>query len=91
MVNKWWDGYQKEKRVVIDDVGPEKGKTLVDHLKQWADPNYNQPGETKGGVVPLVYDELYVTSNYSLEEIATGVDLVALRARFEVIHFNKGL
>jgi len=89
LVNKWWDGYQDEKRVVIDDVCPEVGKTLIGHFKRWADPWNNQPGEDKGGVVPLVYDELYITSNHPPESMATGEDLVAIEARFEVIHFNK--
>lgn len=49
LANKWWDGYDGQKKVVIDDLGVEKGKTLVDHLKLWADPWNNQPGENKGG------------------------------------------
>lgn len=88
-VDKWWDSYQAQKRVVIDDIGHKRGECIVDDLKLWADPWNNQPGQTKGGQVPLVFDELYVTSNYPIEEIATGVDAEALRARFEVIHFNK--
>ncbi len=89
--SKWWDGYDGDKRVVIDDIGPERAKILTEDLKLWADPWYNQPGETKGGQCNLTYDELYVTSNYPLESFATGPCLEALRARFEVIHFNKGL
>lgn len=35
---KWWDGYRSDKRVVLDDLGLEKGKELVDDIKLWADP-----------------------------------------------------
>jgi len=72
-------------------MGPDRGKCIVDDIKLWADDWYNQPGQTKGGQVVLTYDELYVTSNYPPASIATGVDLEAIEARFEVIHFNKGL
>lgn len=51
LANKWWDNYKPwdpdHKRVVLDDLGKEKGKALADHLKLWADPWFNQPGEVK--------------------------------------------
>lgn len=72
---------------MIDDLGVEKGKALVDHLKLWADPWQNQPGETKGGMVPLKFNRLIITSNYPLESVAGGVDLEALQRRFIVTCF----
>lgn len=36
--NKWWCGYQGEKAVILDDLGMEPAKCLVNHLKLWADP-----------------------------------------------------
>lgn len=42
---------------------------LLNHIKLWADPWHNQPGETKGGQVALVYNVLVVTSNYSLKDL----------------------
>lgn len=36
----------------------------------------------------LKYDELIVTSNYTPECIASGVDLVALKSRFELKVFE---
>jgi len=62
--NKWWDGYKGEKRVVIDDLGKETAKALTDKIKLWADPHFDQVGETKGGAIPLTYDELIVTANW---------------------------
>lgn len=72
----------------MEDLGAEKGRTLVDHLKLWADPWYNQPGEIKGGQVALTFDTFIVTSNYTPECIATGADLAALKARFELVVFE---
>lgn len=62
--NKWWDGYQHQSRVVLDDLGKEAAKALTDKIKLWADPGFNQIGETKGGAMLLDYDEFIVTSNY---------------------------
>lgn len=39
--NKWWDGYQGQKAVIIDDLGKENAKCLTTHLKLWADPWQN--------------------------------------------------
>ena len=56
----------------------------MNHLKQWADPWYNQPGEVKGGQVALSYNKLIVTSNYNINTIDINeVDRDALKDRFE--------
>lgn len=52
LANKWWDNYKPNdpdhKTVVLEDLGKDKGKALGDHIKLWADPWNNQPGEVKG-------------------------------------------
>lgn len=78
LANKWWDGYQNQKVVVLDDIGKETATMLAYHLKLWADPWNNHPGEIKGGQVALSYDTLIITSNYSLEECFSGEDLAAM-------------
>lgn len=65
--NKWWDGYQGQEAVIMDDLGEEHAKCLTSHLKHWADPWGKMPGEIKGGQVALTYDTFIVTSNYSPE------------------------
>ena len=74
----------------MDDLGKDPAKALVNHLKLWADPWYNQPGETKGGQVALTYDTFIVTSNYAIKDLdLTDIDKEALHERFEIHHFMK--
>lgn len=73
----------------MDDLGLDVAKTLVDYLKLWADPWYNQPGENKGGAVVLLYDTFIVTSNYHIRDLnLRKPDEDALLARFEVECFG---
>lgn len=91
--NKWWDGYQMEPNVLIDDF--DTGK-LWHHLKLWAD-CYSFPAEIKGATVNVNFKNLFITSNYTIEEImrkeAIGDNydltlLEALKARFKIIDWN---
>lgn len=85
MMNKWWDGYDGEKVVLLDDFD-KGGKALGHHLKLWADYTLPVKGEVKNGTIPLFYDVFIVTSNYTIEEIF-GEDPVlveALKERFKV-------
>lgn len=62
--NKWWDGYNGQEVVIIEDMDTH-GDKLSHHLKLWAD-RYAISGEVKGGTIPLHYRKLVVTSNYSI-------------------------
>lgn len=89
MQNKWWDGYQGQKIVVLDEFGKDH-VVLGNHLKKWADPWTPFVAEAKGGALTPDYDKFIVTSNYSLEELF-GNDpavLEPLRRRFTVVHFD---
>lgn len=86
LCNKWWDGYQGQKNVIMDDIGPEH-KVLAQQLKIWAD-RYGCILETKGGALTSLYENFVVTSQYSIDEIF-GEDtktIEALKRRFKVIH-----
>lgn len=86
--NKWWDGYINQKVVLIDDFD---SFSLSHYLKIWAD-NYKFLGEIKGGVVECIYNVLFITSNYYIEEIFNGQALIqALKRRFNVIETKKYL
>lgn len=88
MCNKWWDGYQNEETVIIEDID-ENHKGLVHHLKLWAD---HGPflAETKGGAITIRPKRIIVTSNCRLSEMAEGVHLEALERRYEVTdHYDS--
>lgn len=82
-LNKWWDGYNGEKVVIIDDF--ERESHLDHHLKIWAD-HYDFIGETKGGSLRIRPETIIVTSNYSPDECFKDEALAAIRRRFKVTH-----
>lgn len=85
--SKWWDGYQGEKTVILDDLDTP---TLGHHLKIWTD-KYACTGETKGGTIHLRYQTFIITSNYTPEELwpEDPVMAAAVSRRCEVIHKSE--
>lgn len=85
MANKWWDGYQDEPYVILDDVGPEQAKFLSYHLKIWSD-RYAFVAEIKGGSRKISPGVFCVTSQYSIEELwhDDSATREALLRRFKV-------
>lgn len=82
LCNKWWDGYQDEPYVVMDDVMPEH-RVLAQQLKIWSD-RYDCILETKGGAVHSKYEWFIVTSQYSIDEVFTeDRDRDAIHRRFQ--------
>lgn len=63
--NKWWDGYQGEPAVIMDDLDTN---VLGHYLKIWGD-NYFCTGEVKGGTIPLSYKNMVITSNYKISQL----------------------
>lgn len=81
LCNKWWDGYQGEEVVVMDDFMPEH-KFLCQQLKIWAD-RYDCILETKGGAVHAQYQWFIITSQYSIDDIwEDDRDRSAIHRRF---------
>jgi len=62
--SKWWDGYQGQKCVIMDDFD---GGIAISYLLRWMD-RYPIDGEIKGGRVPLKYEYFYITSNKTVYE-----------------------
>ena len=87
-MNKWWDGYNDEVNVLIDDWDPERGKVLCYYLKIWAD-RYPFLGETKGSSCMIRPTRILITSNYSLEDCFEGEEYAAIKRRFKVIHMDR--
>lgn len=78
-INKWWDGYQGEKFVLIDDLSPEHMDFMITRLKIWCDV-YAFRAETKGGSLMAHPELIVITSNFSLKELCKGVAEVHYRA-----------
>lgn len=89
MCNKWWDGYDNEPEVLIEDIGIEHGKILTHHLKIWAD-RYSFLAESKGFARKIRPALILVTSNYSPDMIWSEQeeDLKAIKRRFNIVHID---
>lgn len=84
--NKWWDGYDDEKVVIMHEVGP-KHEMLSEHIKEWAD-HYPFRCEKKGSSLVINCQILIITSNYSPDMIWTDDEiLLPLYRRFQVFKF----
>lgn len=82
--NKWWDNYQGEKTVVLDDFDC---KELGHYIKIWSD-KWACTGEIKGGTVNLRHTTFIITSNYPPEHFWSDDEqlLKAIDRRFRIIN-----
>lgn len=79
--NKWWDNYQNNKIVVIDEWELQH-HVLSFYLKRWCD-KYPVLSEIKGNAIYPNYDIIIVTSNYRIEDCFNDpVCVNALQRRF---------
>lgn len=61
--NKWFDGYEGEEEIILDDLD---SSALGHYIKIWTD-KWPCSGETKGGKVQLHHKLFVITSNYTPE------------------------
>ena len=90
LCNKWWDGYQGQANVIMDDIGMEAlyARSAVEALGD----RYCVVLENKGGASTTVkIRNFVVTSQYSMEEIFGGDSktLEALRRRFSRLSISR--
>jgi hypothetical protein len=64
-IGKWWDGYNMEKVVLMEDF--DKDTCTLQELKLWADQYSDINCEIKGGMCKPIYKVLIITSNYSID------------------------
>lgn len=86
--NKWWDGYNGEPSVILDDMDND---ALHHYLKIWAD-KWACTGETKGGTIHLTHKWFIVTSNETITELFADKPLVmreAIERRFVEIEVKE--
>lgn len=85
-MNKWWDGYNGQEAVILDDLDSD---CLGHYLKIWTD-KYACQGEIKNGHVQLRHKVFVVTSNFAIEELFKEEKMAeAVKRRFHVTHFHK--
>lgn len=90
MRNKWWDKYDFEDAVIIDDVDPTMEAWLTGFLKDWGD-HHKFRCETKGSSVAIRPKNVIVTSQYHITECFKDPRTVeALMRRFQVRRFGPG-
>lgn len=85
-LSKWWDGYQGEKHVVMDEF---RGIISVAHLLRWFD-RYPIRVEVKGSSRPLLAETVWITSNLHPSDWYPELDeetKKALMRRLTVRHF----
>lgn len=88
--NKWWDGYQGQLHVVIDEFA---GIISIDTMLKWLD-KWPVLVEIKGAKVPLKCQKIWITSNIDPDNWypdAIAEHKAALRRRIKVTHFNAPL
>lgn len=84
-LNKWWDGYQGEDVVHIDEIDPKQVCWISPYLKKWAD-KWPFDAEVKGGALQIRPRLLVVTSNYSMADMGFAPeDIPALARRFREV------
>lgn len=85
---KWWDGYNGQTNVIIDEFA---GEINITHMLRWLD-RYPCLIEVKGSAVPLEAVNFWITSNIEpkkwYEGKATEAQINALMRRLNVTHFN---
>lgn len=86
-INKWWDGYDMEDVVAIEEWNPDSAM-LANKLKIWAD-RWPFTGEIKNGTVRGIRPKkIIILSNYSIDQcFPRKADAAPLKRRFKVIHF----
>lgn len=85
-MNKWWCGYRGEPNVLLDDIDCTHAPFMAYFLKTWAD-KYSIRVETKNGGAFIRPSRVYVTSNFTIDEVfGDRDDLAAIKRRFEVVH-----
>lgn len=78
---KWWDGYDQQEAIIIDDFD---GAWPFRDLLRLLDFNAYQ-GQTKGGYVKVNSPFIYITCEYAPEHYWNGNDLAQIMRRIDLV------
>lgn len=88
MCNKWWENYNYEDTVLLEDIGLTH-LYLGDHIKIWAD-RYGFRSEVKCSSTVLRPKKIVITSNYHPSDLWTDkAVLEPILRRFKIIEYKK--
>lgn len=86
MRNKWWDGYEYEPVVILDDIDPSHEKWIGAFLKDWGD-HHRFRCEIKNTAACIRPERIIVTSQYRIDQVFSDPETVsALRRRFTEVY-----
>jgi len=86
--NKWWDMYDGQDAVIIEEWSPENERFLAHHLKQWCD-HYPFNAEIKGANKFIRPKTIIVTSNWTLSQcFQDRNNYEPLERRFKIREFR---
>jgi len=90
-LNKWWDGYDAQPVVVIEEWSP-KNDVTASSLKIWAD-RYPFSAQIKGGMLQKIRPQkIIVISNYRIEDcFCDSRDAAPIARRFNVREFPRDI
>jgi len=84
-LNKWWDGYDGQPTVLIDDLDYGQSSWIGNFLKIWSD-HYPFIAEMKGGSRLIRPERIIVTSQYLIKDIFNDEEMrSALERRFQIV------
>lgn len=90
-VNKWFDGYNGQDIVMMDEVELSDGCWLLGKLKKWTDA-LPELVEVKSGFCPKEWSIFIVTSNHSIRDVfyngKNQLDVDALYERFSEVFIH---
>ena len=90
-INKWWDGYDNEDTVIMDDIDPKHKEWIGYFLKMWTD-RYAFIAEQKGTSIKIRPTHFIITSQYSIEEIFGDTETVqAITRRCKIFNMSNEL
>lgn len=89
--DRWWDGFNNQEAVIVEDLDPWKAKEIIYELKMWTD-KYSFTADIKGGTVWIRPKIVVITSQYTIEQCFVHADqatIDAITRRCKIVHYSR--